>query len=385
MASVLNSKAKFYQFDSQGNERFQEQIQSEADIFIKKLSQKQRDTDVNLEKCLNTEKQFELSHTFKPLTETSTGTLNFEDFKQLSADLEQKKDCPADSSAPEQTNKRISRHVRELALAVKPNSLETKLLEFAISCNAIGEISEDSRPPEHPINQLDKIENELFSHLSLPNNPEKTAKTILRKRKQLLEAVSEPFGPEKIEDPPREKTLWDVTEVPTSCKKTCTTKVYSCKPGPKKLFTIKGGKIVEIKNENDSSEKVNKVDKKSLPFISIDLEKNDGLETRSKLSEEEIRKIPKFHNYEKGTPSKVLYLKNLSSSVSEKDLVKLFSKYQEPGESRIIYKLMQKGKMRGQAFIHFSNIATSTRAVEELNGTMLNDKPIIIHFGRTNT
>lgn len=49
----------------------------------------------------------------------------------------------------------------------------------------------------------------------------------------------------------------------------------------------------------------------------------------------------------------VLYLKNLSSSIKESDLVALFSKYQERDKPKIIYKLMEKGKMRGQAFITF--------------------------------
>lgn len=75
---------------------------------------------------------------------------------------------------------------------MKPNSLETKLLKFAISCNAFGHTKEDIRPADHPINQLDNIEHELFGHLSDNCNPIQTAKTILRKRRQLLEAVSEP-------------------------------------------------------------------------------------------------------------------------------------------------------------------------------------------------
>lgn len=48
-----------------------------------------------------------------------------------------------------------------------------------------------------------------------------------------------------------------------------------------------------------------------------------------------------------------LYLKNLSSLVKEEDLVSLFSKYQNDKKPRISYTLMQKGKMRGQAFINF--------------------------------
>lgn len=54
-------------------------------------------------RCLNTEKQFELSHTFKPLTETSTGKLTYEDFKQLSTNLEEKAYCSVDNASSEPT------------------------------------------------------------------------------------------------------------------------------------------------------------------------------------------------------------------------------------------------------------------------------------------
>lgn len=87
----------------------------------------------------------------------------------------------------------VSRHVRELALAVKPNSTETKLLEFAIACNAVGSVKPENRPKDHPINYIRDLENELFGHLSDTCDPKKTAKTILRKRKQLIEATSDPI------------------------------------------------------------------------------------------------------------------------------------------------------------------------------------------------
>ena len=87
----------------------------------------------------------------------------------------------------------VGRHMKELALAVKPNSLETKLLKFAISCNAVGQVHADIRPPDHPINQLKDIEHDRFGYLANTNNPVQTAKTILRKRQQLLESISEPI------------------------------------------------------------------------------------------------------------------------------------------------------------------------------------------------
>ncbi|XP_055233037.1 RNA-binding protein 41 isoform X8 [Gorilla gorilla gorilla] len=73
---------------------------------------------------------------------------------------------------------------------------------------------------------------------------------------------------------------------------------------------------------------------------------------RNRLSEEEIRKIPMFSSYNPGEPNKVLYLKNLSPRVTERDLVSLFARFQEKKGPPIQFRMMT-GRMRGQAFITF--------------------------------
>uniref|UniRef100_A0A8I4A5A4 RNA binding motif protein 41 n=1 Tax=Callithrix jacchus TaxID=9483 RepID=A0A8I4A5A4_CALJA len=76
---------------------------------------------------------------------------------------------------------------------------------------------------------------------------------------------------------------------------------------------------------------------------------------RNRLSEEEIRKIPMFSSYNPGEPNKVLYLKNLSPRVTERDLVSLFARFQEKKGPAIQFRMMT-GRMRGQAFITFPKI-----------------------------
>lgn len=49
MASVLNSKARYYQYSVNGNEEAHHVVESEADIFIKEQLQKQRETNITLE------------------------------------------------------------------------------------------------------------------------------------------------------------------------------------------------------------------------------------------------------------------------------------------------------------------------------------------------
>eukprot|EP00899_Mesostigma_viride_P012209 jgi/Mesvir1/2098/Mv16630-RA.1 len=48
---------------------------------------------------------------------------------------------------------------------------------------------------------------------------------------------------------------------------------------------------------------------------------------RHRVSEEEMRDLPVFKNYDKGAPSPVLYLKNLHKSVTEDGLLQLFGRY----------------------------------------------------------
>lgn len=79
-----------------------------------------------------------------------------------------------------------------MALCVKPNSLETKLLQFAITSKKCNKKA-DLRPADHPIKQLSTLYDSLFAHLSKPD-PSVIANTITRKRRQLLESLSDPIG-----------------------------------------------------------------------------------------------------------------------------------------------------------------------------------------------
>lgn len=85
----------------------------------------------------------------------------------------------------------MSRHERELALCVKPNSTETKLLAFALSCKANETHKPDVYPIDHPIKHLVQIHDDQFSHLKA--SPLKTSKMIRRKRRQLLQSFIKPI------------------------------------------------------------------------------------------------------------------------------------------------------------------------------------------------
>uniref|UniRef100_V9L048 RNA-binding protein 41-like protein n=1 Tax=Callorhinchus milii TaxID=7868 RepID=V9L048_CALMI len=102
---------------------------------------------------------------------------------------------------------------------------------------------------------------------------------------------------------------------------------------------------------------------------------------RNKLSEEEIRMIPRFSSYNPGQPSRVLYLKNLNPKATLEDLFSLFVSFQERDGPQLHFRLLT-GRMKGQAFITFPSVEMATEALTLVNGYNLMGKPIIIEYGQ---
>ncbi|XP_059833077.1 RNA-binding protein 41 [Hypanus sabinus] len=102
---------------------------------------------------------------------------------------------------------------------------------------------------------------------------------------------------------------------------------------------------------------------------------------RNKLSEEEIRMIPRFSNYNPGQPSRVLYLKNLNPKATLEDLFSLFVSFQQKDGPQLLFRLLT-GRMKGQAFITFPSVELAMEALNLVNGYNLMGKPIIIEYGQ---
>ncbi|XP_020218509.1 U11/U12 small nuclear ribonucleoprotein 65 kDa protein [Cajanus cajan] len=106
---------------------------------------------------------------------------------------------------------------------------------------------------------------------------------------------------------------------------------------------------------------------------------------RGKLPPEEILSLPMFKNYTAGNPAPVLYIKNLAKDVIADDFYFIFGSLFgsiEEAKSGLQVKLMQEGRMRGQAFITFPSIQLAHHALNLVNGYVLKSKPMIIQFGR---
>ncbi|XP_061106501.1 RNA-binding protein 41 [Conger conger] len=94
-----------------------------------------------------------------------------------------------------------------------------------------------------------------------------------------------------------------------------------------------------------------------------------------------IRSIPRFQNYQRGEPSEVLCVRNLSPRASLSQLVSLFSRFQPPPGPPLLYRLLT-GRLKGQAFITFPDTQKAEAALDLLNGYRLLEKPLVIEFRR---
>lgn len=104
-----------------------------------------------------------------------------------------------------------------------------------------------------------------------------------------------------------------------------------------------------------------------------------------KLPPEEILSLPMFKNYSAGNPSSVLYIKNLAKDVVLDDFHFIFGSLFgsiDAAKASLSVKLMQEGRMRGQAFVTFPSVELAHRALNLVNGYVFKGKPMIIQFGR---
>lgn len=136
--------------------------------------------------------------------------------------------------------------------------------------------------------------------------------------------------------------------------------------------------VVKPQTSNDSrgDEEFGKQD-----FIS-DKELADG-----RLSEKEMKDLSVFKKYETGAQSSRLYIKNLEKHVTEKDLHFVYGRYVDwDSESeKLAYdiRLMQVGRLKGQAFITLPSEEKAKAALTDSNGFMFNGKPMVVQFSRS--
>lgn len=298
-----------------------------------------------------------------------------------------------------------SRNIEQTVLEEKLKAIEKKIedvtekspsdklpIEQAETNNSSTRQTSVFYPTGHPMNSITELEDDLFGHLDVHNiAPITKRRKILRRltrkeekcSKSLL-GISTTSG--KVENSPslnkqcnpnlQGKSKWDVQQL---CdygfdmvkSKSDSVKTEKIVIGPKRetIYTIRDNRIVRVEPLADKQYRtvelkvpVNKAEEKLL----------EG----SKISMDDIRELPKFHNYHPGVPSKVLFIKNISPAVTVADLEEKFKSFTQD------VRLMS-GRMKGQAFIHMRDVATATCALEQTNGTIMKGKPIIIMYGKS--
>ncbi|XP_058218185.1 U11/U12 small nuclear ribonucleoprotein 65 kDa protein [Rhododendron vialii] len=141
----------------------------------------------------------------------------------------------------------------------------------------------------------------------------------------------------------------------------------------------------QVQSEQTNQSEVEK--EQTMPDENLDLKPYltpDELEG-GKLPPEEILSLPMFKNYAAGNPASVLYIKNLAKDVVADDFYFIFGslfRSTDAAKSNLSTKLMQEGRMRGQAFVTFPSTDLAHHALNLANGYVFKGKPMIIQFGR---
>ncbi|KAH8253909.1 hypothetical protein KR032_007547 [Drosophila birchii] len=102
--------------------------------------------------------------------------------------------------------------------------------------------------------------------------------------------------------------------------------------------------------------------------------------SEKRLTTSELQALPIYKNYNRGEPSNKLYIKNLDKSVDEPQLRELYSRF--AAAANLDIKVMQQGRMKGQAFVTFLNEAQASEALSATNGLVWHHKPMIVCYGK---
>ncbi|KAI4470120.1 hypothetical protein MML48_1g02845 [Holotrichia oblita] len=132
------------------------------------------------------------------------------------------------------------------------------------------------------------------------------------------------------------------------------------------------------------------------PTGDIEEEKYDKIEEKEIISEEELNTnripskdlnvLPVFKDYHPGAPTSRLYVKNIAKTVEAKDLEYIYKRYLKVDETvKTVFnvRLMQEGRMKGQAFVTLDNVQLAQQALEETNGFILKDRPLVVVFAKS--
>lgn len=107
---------------------------------------------------------------------------------------------------------------------------------------------------------------------------------------------------------------------------------------------------------------------------------------KNRVSYNDMKVLSVFKNYHPGPPSMRLYIKNLSKTATEQDVHRIYRRYieniSEEEQNGFDVRVMQEGRMKGQAFVTFPSVAIAETALHETNGYLLKERPMVVQFAR---
>ncbi|KRX26598.1 Transcription factor E2F4 [Trichinella nelsoni] len=117
----------------------------------------------------------------------------------------------------------------------------------------------------------------------------------------------------------------------------------------------------------------------SLPLISVEEIQ------RNRVDQEQMKLLPAFKNYSPGERCSRLYVKNLSKRVTDAEMRRIFGNFVQNAESEHQFhvKVMQTGRLHGQAFLAFGSVEEAEAALQSCNGYILHGKPMVVAFSRS--
>ncbi|XP_058053041.1 RNA-binding protein 41 isoform X3 [Ahaetulla prasina] len=329
-----------------GEEAAAEELETEGERQLKRLLRHQLDTAASLEQCMAKRHRFAPATVYRPFGEEAAGARTLPEFRALqessgeAASLQElglsdaeirlwrqrAHKSPGLGAAPEAARDRIR--------AIQEKITERQRI-LSLPQHFAGSKSLSRREME--------IENALFQGtdrhsflrmLYRQDEAQPKAAPEMGPMAQLdavyRELLSEPLSSQRPLEPPKSPQ-----KVPDS---SCSTPFSSLGAAPPAVEPVMVTEPVECVPEEEI--------------------------LRSRLSKEEIHRIPRFSSYSPGEPSEVLYVKNLSRNTTVKDLLPLFSRFQEKNGPPLRLRLLN-GRMKGQAFLTFPR------------------KPLILEFGRS--
>ncbi|XP_075979171.1 RNA-binding region-containing protein 3 [Anticarsia gemmatalis] len=186
--------------------------------------------------------------------------------------------------------------------------------------------------------------------------PPKTKKTVVN-QEEVFELVTPVHEPKKIQLNVHQDALQKPSEEPEVV-----------------------GEIGKFQREEQPVQEEDKPEEVEQPTIS----KKELL--RNRVSYRDMKVLPVFKNYHPGEPSMRLYIKNLAKTVTEQDVKSIYKRYVERRTDEELtgfdVRVMQEGRMKGQAFVTFPSVRIAEAALHETNGYLLKERPMVVQFAR---